>query len=63
MYRRNILAAALAALATVHLPALAQDKWPSKPITYIVPFGAGGTTDVLARLVTLKAGPRWAPAS
>jgi hypothetical protein len=30
--------------------------WPGKPITYIVPFGAGGTTDVLARLVTPKAG-------
>jgi tripartite-type tricarboxylate transporter receptor subunit TctC len=38
------------------VPALAQDKWPSKPITYVVPFGAGGTTDVLARLVTPKAG-------
>jgi tripartite-type tricarboxylate transporter receptor subunit TctC len=35
----------------------AQDKWPSKPITYVVPFGPGGTTDVLARLLTVKAGP------
>jgi tripartite-type tricarboxylate transporter receptor subunit TctC len=56
MHRRSILAAALAACAAT-VPALAQDRWPSKPITYIVPFGAGGTTDVLARLVTLKAGP------
>lgn len=56
MLRRDLLALALlsAAAGTV---AHAQDKWPSKPITYIVPFGAGGTTDVLARLVTLKAGP------
>ena len=23
-------------------PAVAQDSWPSKPITVIVPFGAGG---------------------
>jgi tripartite-type tricarboxylate transporter receptor subunit TctC len=36
--------------------AFAQDKWPSKPITYIVPFPAGGTTDVLARLIGQKLG-------
>ena len=36
--------------------AAAQDKWPSKPITYIVPFPAGGTTDVLARLIGQKLG-------
>jgi tripartite-type tricarboxylate transporter receptor subunit TctC len=57
MQRRNILAATAVVLAASLAPALAQDKWPSKPITYIVPFGAGGTTDVLARLVTQKAGP------
>jgi tripartite-type tricarboxylate transporter receptor subunit TctC len=31
--------------------ALAQDKFPSKPITVIVPFSAGGSTDLLARAV------------
>ena len=56
MKRRILLAAAL--LASAASPAvLAQDRYPSKPITYIVPFGAGGTTDILARLVTAKAGP------
>jgi tripartite-type tricarboxylate transporter receptor subunit TctC len=54
--QRRILFAALSALLCVSA-VQAQDKWPSKPITYIVPFGAGGTTDVLARLVTQKAGP------
>jgi tripartite-type tricarboxylate transporter receptor subunit TctC len=54
MHRRNMLAAAVAVLASSLVPALAQDKWPSKPINYVVPFGAGGTTDVLARLVTPK---------
>lgn len=56
MDRRSLLAAC-ACLLCAAAPALAQDRWPSKPITYIVPFGAGGTTDVLARLVTTKAGP------
>lgn len=31
--------------------ALAQDKFPSKPITIIVPFAAGGSTDLLGRAV------------
>ena len=54
--QRRLALAALAGLA-VATSALAQDRWPSKPITYIVPFTAGGTTDMLARLVTAKAGP------
>ena len=49
--------AALALAAGFAAPAFAQDKWPSKPITYIVPFPAGGTTDVLARLIGQKLGP------
>ena len=36
--------------------ALAQDakSFPSKPITFIVPFPAGGTSDILARTVAQK---------
>ena len=51
--RTVVLGAGLAALAG---SALAQEKWPSKPITYIVPFPAGGTTDVLGRLIGQKLG-------
>src|SRR4051794_34603264 len=55
---RTLAATALAgALTPFGGAALAQDKWPSKPITYIVPFPAGGTTDVLARLIAQKLGP------
>lgn len=46
--------AVLAALAAAFLcaqPAHAQENWPTKPVTMIVPFGAGGTTDVVARLI------------
>jgi len=44
-------AAAVAALALGAQPAFAADNWPTKPIVLIVPFAAGGTTDLLARLV------------
>lgn len=44
--------AALALLAAITvLPAQAQDKYPSKPINMLVPFAAGGSSDVIARLV------------
>ncbi|RAI38566.1 Bug family tripartite tricarboxylate transporter substrate binding protein [Rhodoplanes roseus] len=41
-------------LAAAFLPASAlwaEDQWPSRPITMIVPFAAGGSTDVIARVV------------
>ena len=34
----------------------AQGQWPTRPISYIVPFPAGGTTDVLGRLIGQKLG-------
>jgi tripartite-type tricarboxylate transporter receptor subunit TctC len=40
-------------LSTASCLAFAQ-AWPSKPIRYIVPFAAGGTTDLLGRMVGAK---------
>lgn len=51
------LSAITLAVASASGTAAAQGKWPSKPITYIVPFPAGGTTDILARLISQKLGP------
>jgi tripartite-type tricarboxylate transporter receptor subunit TctC len=34
--------------------ASAQATWPTKPITIIVPYGAGGTNDIIARIVANK---------
>jgi len=59
MKRRHLLqAAALIAMpCAVAQPAAAQ-AWPAKPVKLIVPFAAGGTTDLIARLVAEKLGPQ-----
>jgi tripartite-type tricarboxylate transporter receptor subunit TctC len=50
----NCSRSALLALATsLTLPALAQD-YPAKGVRIVVPFPAGGSTDVLARMVAQK---------
>jgi tripartite-type tricarboxylate transporter receptor subunit TctC len=40
-----VLAAALIACGTAHA-----DDWPARPITMVVPYAAGGPTDVIGRV-------------
>lgn len=48
---KRLMASALAASLVMLTCAAAQDKYPSKPITIIVPFSAGGPSDVMARIL------------
>jgi tripartite-type tricarboxylate transporter receptor subunit TctC len=51
--RRELLhySAAAAGSAVLAMPAAAQDAWPSRQVTVVVPFSAGGSADLIARLV------------
>ena len=52
--RRSLILGGAAALGALSLatPTIAKaSQWPTRPVKFVVPFSAGGTTDLLARLV------------
>ena len=51
--RATLAMAALAAAAA--LPAVAQE-FPTKPVTLVIPFAPGGSTDVVGRIVAERMG-------
>jgi len=56
MIRRNLIGAALALPLLAASPVWAQDAWPSKPVKIVCPFPAGGTSDIMARMVAAALG-------
>jgi tripartite-type tricarboxylate transporter receptor subunit TctC len=60
---RPLLAAAIRVTAAIVLSctaasALAQAAWPSRPIRIVVPYAAGSSPDVAARIISEKLSPR-----
>ena len=46
----------LTAVMTLMASAYAQEAYPARPVTMIVPFAAGGSSDVIARLIAEQMG-------
>jgi tripartite-type tricarboxylate transporter receptor subunit TctC len=51
MARQKYLLTALFFVGLVFPGAVSAQEWPTRPVTMIVPFAAGGTTDIIARIV------------
>jgi tripartite-type tricarboxylate transporter receptor subunit TctC len=57
--RLTLIFASAALTLACATPGFAQNNWPAHQVTIVVPFTAGGTTDVVARLIGQKLGELW----
>ena len=54
MPKRHLLCLLAGAAMLAALPARAQDKFPDRPIMFVVPFPPGGPTDAMARILATE---------
>ncbi|MBO9650058.1 MAG: tripartite tricarboxylate transporter substrate binding protein BugD [Variovorax sp.] len=48
-----VIAAFACSAVSIQAPAAAAETWPEKPVTLVVPYSAGGPTDVVARMLAI----------
>src|SRR6266568_4257251 len=51
MWSRKEIILGFCATISALVSAQAQEQWPQRPVTVVVPFGAGGNVDTFARIV------------
>lgn len=59
MFKTIALGAALALCAAVSTPAVAQTKWPVRPVKFLVPFAPGAGADIGARVAAELLQQKW----
>jgi len=59
MQRRHVTPFLAAALLTTFAAHAQSDAWPSQAVTLIVPYAAGGTTDLLGRALAQSLSKQW----